>query len=273
MNDTREQSAPASALHHRLGEWVKFLLIVVAVALVIDRGSRHLEYNWQWFRIPPLILHGPDGAFASGLLYGLLVTLGIVALGLPLALGAGLVTALLRLGRSMVATPLARVYLETIRNTPLLIQIYFMYFVVRPMLGLSGFVAALAALVLFEGAYMSEIVRAGIVSIHRGQWEAAQSLGLTRCQVWRYVILPQAGRRMLPALVGQSISLIKDSALVSLVAIPDLTMKARELHADLWLTFEIWFTVAAIYLVLTGGLSLVAGRLEKRLHTGVEAAQ
>jgi polar amino acid transport system permease protein len=177
----------------------------------------------------------------------------------------GLVTALLRLSDSFIARIVARGYLELIRNTPLLVQIFFLYFVLAPIFGFSRFFAAVLALSLFEGAYVSEIFRAGIVSIHRGQWEAAYSLGLNGYHQYRYIILPQAIRRILPPLTSQAISLIKDSALVSTIAVYDLTMQGRAIIADTFLTFEIWFTIAAIYLIITVALSLVVSIMENRL--------
>jgi polar amino acid transport system permease protein len=107
-------------------------------------------------------------------------------------------------------------------------------------------------------------LRAGIVSIHKGQWEAAHSLGLTTFHTYRYIILPQAIRRLLPPLTSQAISLIKDSALVSTIAVYELTMEGRAIVADTFMTFEIWFTVAAIYLVVTIILSLVVTIMEVR---------
>jgi polar amino acid transport system permease protein len=159
---------------------------------------------------------------------------------------------------------IARLYLEVIRNTPLLVQIFFLYFVLAPIFELERFAAAVVALSLFEGAYASEIFRAGIISIQRGQWEAAYSLGLTSFATYRTVILPQALKRIVPPLTGQAVSLIKDSALVSTIAVYDLTMQGRTIIAETFLSFEIWFTVAAIYLVLTLSLSQVVNLLEKR---------
>ncbi|MBW2623469.1 MAG: amino acid ABC transporter permease, partial [Deltaproteobacteria bacterium] len=157
------------------------------------------------------------------------------------------------------------VYLELIRNTPLLVQIFIIYFVLAPVLGMNRFFSAVIALSLFEGAYSSEIFRAGIVSISKGQWEAASSLGLRQYQTYRYIILPQAIRRMLPPLTSQAISLIKDSALVSTIAIYDLTMEGQAIISDTFLTFEIWFTVAAMYLVITVSLSVLVNIMEHRL--------
>ena len=121
-----------------------------------------------------------------------------------------------------------------------------------------------AELSLFEGAYASEIFRAGIVSIHRGQWEAAYSLGLSSFDTYYCVILPQAIRRILPPLTSQAISLIKDSSLVSVIAIYEMTMQANALVAETFLTFEIYFTIAGIYLVITVFLSQVVALLERK---------
>ncbi|MBW2328884.1 MAG: amino acid ABC transporter permease, partial [Deltaproteobacteria bacterium] len=184
----------------------------------------------------------------------------------------GLLTALFRLSGSRVARLIARVYLEVIRNTPLLVQIFFLYFVLAPIFELERFTAAVVALSLFEGAYASEIFRAGIVSIKRGQWEAAHSLGLSSFDTYRTIILPQALKRILPPLTGQAVSLIKDSALVSTIAVYDLTMQGRTIIAETFLTFEIWFTVAAIYLIITLSLSLIVNVLEKRYGREMEFA-
>jgi polar amino acid transport system permease protein len=130
---------------------------------------------------------------------------------------------------------------------------------------LGRFASAVLALSLFEGAYASEIFRAGIVSIHRGQWEAAYSLGLSTWDIYVRIVLPQAVRRILPPLTGQAVSLVKDSALVSTIAIYDLTMQGQALVAETFLAFEIWFTVAGMYLLLTLSLSVVSWYLERRL--------
>ncbi len=164
-----------------------------------------------------------------------------------------------------MARGISWVYLEAIRNTPLLIQIFIIYFVFAPIFDLGRFSSAVLALSLFEGAYASEIIRAGILAIPAGQWEAAASLGLTRSQSYRFIILPQALRQMIPPLTSQGISLVKDSALVSTIAIYDLTMQGQQIIAETFLTFEIWFVVAAIYLAVTMFLSSLVKYLEHRL--------
>ena len=121
-------------------------------------------------------------------------------------------------------------------------------------------------LALLEGAYIGEIVRAGINSIEKGQWEAARALGLRRWQLMRHVVLPQAFQRMIPPLAGQVISTIKDSAIVSVISIQELTFQGMELMASTYLTFEVWTTVTLLYFALTYGCSRFAGRLETRLQ-------
>ncbi len=252
-----------------LGRFVQillFLLLVVLIGRTFYLGAENLGYNWQWYRIPRAFGTLREGIWQAGpLVKGLLVTLQLVAVSLVCSLLIGLLVALLRLTRSPVARALASVYLELIRNTPLLVQIFLIYFVLAPILGIERFSAAVLALSLFEGAYASEIIRAGVLAIPLGQWEAAAALGLTAPQRYRTVVLPQALRNMAPPLTSQGISLIKDSALVSTIAVYDLTMQGQQLVAESFLTFEVWFSVALIYLSLTLGLSAVVRLLEWRL--------
>jgi len=244
----------------------KFFLLAGLAVWILALGTREMGYHWQWYRIPRFLFTTDGDAWTAGpLLRGLGVTLEISALSLLCTLILGLTTALFRLSDSFSARAIARGYLELIRNTPLLIQIFFVYFVVAPVLNIGAFASAILALSLFEGAYAAEILRAGIVSLHRGQWEAAHSLGLGAFDTYRDVILPQAIRRVLPPLAGQGISLIKDSSLVSTIAIYELTMQGQRIVAETFLAFEILFTVAAIYLILTFGLSLVVHMLERRM--------
>jgi polar amino acid transport system permease protein len=248
--------------------WIDILEYVALVALIIwlmSMSTARLGYYWQWFRVPRYLFHIEDGRLVAGrLIQGLLFTFRISGISLVLAFAVGLATALIRLSGSFMGRILSRVYLETIRNTPLIVQIYLMYFVIGPILGIGRFGSAVMALTLFEGAYMSEIFRAGITSLHKGQWEAAHSLGLSTFYTYRDVILPQAIRRILPPLTGEVITLIKNSALVSIVSLSDLALNAKIIAADTFLTFEIWFTAAGIYLVITVSLSTLAYYLERR---------
>ena len=248
----------------------QFGLLVVVIIWFFKRSTEDLGYYWQWYRVPDYIFSIDENGFKAGaLLQGLVVTFQISGISLILAFTIGMVTALLRMSGSFVAQSLARVYLEAIRNTPLLIQLFFIYFVVGPVLGISRFPSAVLALSLFEGAYASEIFRAGIVSIKRGQWEAAHSLGLSTAHTYIYIILPQAIRRILPPLTSQAISLVKDSALVSTIAIYDLTMQAQAIISETFLTFELWFTAAAMYLAVTITLSIIVSIMERRYKFAV----
>jgi polar amino acid transport system permease protein len=253
-----------------LADVIKYCVVIAAVGWLILNGTRQLGYNWQWYRVPQYIVTTVDGqAVAGPLIQGLQVTIRIAAISLLLAFVFGLTSALMRLSRSFLARSIARGYLEIIRNTPLLVQLFFIYFVLGPVLDISGFTSAVLALSLFEGAYASEIFRAGIVSVQRGQWEAAFSIGLNTYQAYRFIILPQALRRILPPLTSQAISLIKDSALVSTIAIYDLTMRGQTIIAETFLVFEIWFTVAAIYLSITLLLSAAVSYMERRLKIDI----
>ena len=243
-----------------------FALVAAGCCYALLLGSENLGYNWQWNRVPRYLLsRSAEGWQAGPLLQGLWLTLGITCVSLGLSMAIGLVTALMRLSGGPMARGLAKVYLELIRNTPLLIQIFVIYFVFAPILDIGRFSSAVLALSLFEGAYASEIIRAGILAIPAGQWEAAASLGMTGAQNYRHIILPQALGQMIPPLTSQGISLVKDSALVSTIAIYDLTMQGQQIIAETFLTFEIWFTVAAIYLAVTMLLSVLVKYLEYRL--------
>ncbi len=242
-----------------------YLVLMVGLVLFVLKGAEDQGYYWQWFRIPVFLYKFDDGRFIAGpILQGLKITLNITWISLLLTYIIGLVTALMRLSNSLIARGVARAYLEVARNTPLLVQIFFMYFVVAPILDIDRLTAGVLALSLFEGSYASEIYRAGIVAVNKGQWEASYTLGLSTYQSYRYIILPQAIRRILPPLTSQAVSLIKDSSLVSVIAIYEMTMHANEIASETFLVFEIFFTIAAIYLALALVLSRVVAYFEKR---------
>jgi len=206
-----------------------------------------------------------EGYVPGPLLVGLWITLKISALALVFAVALGLVAGLGRVSANPAAFNLATTYVEIVRGTPLLVQIFIFYFFIGTVLELSAFTAGVAALAVFTGAYVAEIVRAGIEAVPRGQMEAARSLGMSYAQAMRHVILPQAFRKTLPPLAGQFINLIKDSSLVSIIAITDLSKAGREVVSSTFSPFEVWFTVALMYLVLTASLSQLVRRLERRL--------
>jgi len=247
-------------------DWVKFLLLLGILGWLLVSGAEKVGYQWQWYRVPRYLFEISKNRLTLGpLVQGIGVTLKITGISLVLAFGIGLLTALGRLSSSMAANLIARIYLETVRNTPLLIQLFFIYFVMAPVLGIDGFTAAVLSLSLFEGAYASEILRAGILAIPRSQWEAAYSMGLNDYHAYRRVVIPQALRNILPPLTSQAISLVKDSALVSTIAIYDLTMQGQIIIAQTYLVFELWFTIAAIYLLINTSLAITVRVMESRL--------
>jgi len=196
---------------------------------------------------------------------GLWNTLYISFVSILIAIVIGIVTGLCRISSNVALKKLAVTYVELIRGTPLLVQIFIFYFFIGTVFKLDRITSGIAALAIFAGAYIAEIVRAGIQSIPKGQMEASRSLGMNYFQAMRYVILPQALKRTLPPMAGQFISLIKDSSLVSVISITDLTKAGREIVSSTFSPFEVWFVVAVMYLVLTSGLSFLVQILERRL--------
>ena len=246
---------------------LQYAIVMVGLVWLTIEGASEMGYNWQWYQIPRYFYRVIDEELIWGpLATGLVITIEISLYSMLLTLVLGLLTALLRMSNSLSGQVLARVYLETIRNTPMLVQIYVFYFVIAPVLGIDRFWTGVLCLGLFEGSFASEIIRAGINSVPRGQWEAASSVGLSRFSSYRYVVLPQAIPLMLPPMTGVLINLIKHSAIVSVIAVFELTTEGRNIIADTYMAFEVWLTVAGIYLVLTISLSIFVGYLERRLR-------
>jgi len=221
----------------------------------VDAGDDLFEgdtigYVYQW-RMGPLLT-------------GLWTTMWISAVSSVFGLLIGLIAGLMKISKNYTVRTLAAIYVEVIRGTPLLVQIFIAYFFFGTVFNLDRNVAGIGALALFAGAYVAEIIRAGIQSIAKGQMEAARSLGMSMPQAMIDVILPQAFKRILPPLSGQFISLIKDSSLVSVIAITDLTKSGREIITSTFATFEIWLVVAAMYLIVTSILSQFVFYLERR---------
>jgi polar amino acid transport system permease protein len=209
------------------------------------------------------------------LLEGLWTTLKVSVYAIAIGIVIGLLGGLARVSSNPMLKWTAITYVEFIRGSPLLVQILIWYFVfgtlfnqlfaARGLKPLSPLWYGVAALAFFAGAYVTEIVRAGIQSIHHGQIEASRSLGMSYGQSMRYVILPQAMRRILPPLAGQFISLIKDSSLLGIMAVRELTKATREVVTANLQAFEFYFTCAVLYLVLTFSLSMLTQYMERRL--------
>ena len=242
-----------------------FLFVAALIVWGILRGAGAMHYNWQWYRVPRYFYRVIDNELIWGpLVRGLIVTLQITLWAALLAFSIGLAVALLRLSRSFSGRWLSAIYLEAIRNTPLLVQMYLFYFVLSPILGIERFWTGVLCLAFFEASFISEIIRGGILSVPKQQWEAAASLGLKGGATYLKVVLPQAVPLMLPPLTSSLVNLVKASAIVSTIAVFDLTNEGRTVIADTFMTFEIWLTGAAMYLVLTISLSAIAAGMERR---------
>jgi polar amino acid transport system permease protein len=209
------------------------------------------------------------------LIIGLWLTLKLSIIATIAGIIIGIIGGIARLSSNPALKWSSMVYVEIIRGSPLMVQILIWYFVLGTVINdllatnglgrLPAFWYGVASLACFAGAYVTEIVRGGIQSIHRGQTEAARSLGMSYAQSMRHIIMPQALRRILPPLAGQFISLIKDSSLLGIIAIRELTKAAREIVSASLQPFEIYFLVAILYLVLTFTLSMAVQKLEKRM--------
>lgn len=287
------------SLRRRRFGWLDAVVLVVLailIGLLIDRAHNQFHYRWDWRLIPSYLLRydAEQGRWVLNLLgQGLLTTLRLTVWGGILAVVLGGVLGICRVASSLFLRLISRCYVELIRNMPPLVFIFIFYFFISsqfmsalaleqwlaraapetvwlltlgfgPVELLPNFLSGLLCLALFEGAYVTEIVRAGIQAVPVGQWEAGQALGLSHGQVLRAIVLPQALRKMTPPLAGQLISLIKDSSLISLISIQEMTFSGNELAVSSGRVFEIWLTVGVLYFVLCFGLARVFRWLERR---------
>jgi polar amino acid transport system permease protein len=249
------------------------ILAIVAWGIYYLFVSKGITYIWHWEKVPEMLFyHGSKSADDSVeklrmgvLMMGFMLTIKISVVSIFFAIIIGTIVGIARLSKEPITWAIALGYVELVRNTPLLVQIYIIYFFAGSMLRLSPFVAGASALSIFAGAYVGEIVRAGIQAIPKGQMEAARSLGMPYSKAMRYVVLPQAFKQIIPPLAGQFISLIKDSSLVSVIALADLTFQGQMAVARTYYAFEIYFTVAALYLLMTFTLSMATQYIERRL--------
>jgi polar amino acid transport system permease protein len=277
------------------------VILILCIALgvyVYYRIKYGLNYKGDWSAIPQYLIHqnSETGRWVPNfLLQGLITTFKLSVWATLLAIVAGVIAGLFRTSSNLFLRMVARTYVELIRNLPPLVLIFIFYFFVVDQLMLllgiddfiqswsentaaimaiffaekslfSQFISGVITLAFFEGAYITEIIRAGIESIERGQNEAAYSLGLSWADKMRFVIMPQAIKRVLPPLASEFINTIKYSAITSVVSIQELTFMGRQVVVATRYIFETWITVSAMYMMLTFSLSLFAGRLEKKMR-------
>jgi polar amino acid transport system permease protein len=273
-------------------------LLLAAMAFAVYKATTGISYQWNWSAIPQYVLrYDAEGArwVPNVLLQGFLTTIRLSIWATAAATIFGTIMGMFRTSGRLFRRLIGGTYVELTRNLPPLVLVFIFYYFISdqilPLVGLEAFVrsrsaetravlsflfakpaqisnffSAVIALSLFEGAYITEIVRGGIQSIERGQWEASDALGLNKWLRMRLVILPQATARILPPLAGQFISTIKDSAIVSIISIQELTFQGLELMSATYLTFEIWITISVLYLVLTLSCSLVVARIETAMQ-------
>jgi polar amino acid transport system permease protein len=257
-----------------------------------------LNYNWNWSIIATYLVRFDQESgrwTANVLLEGFLTTIKLSIWATILAVLLGVTVGLMRVSPRLFFRLIGRTYIETIRNTPPLVLVFIFYYFVSDQLlqfigieaffrtsseGIRGllafffaepslitpFFSGVLTLALFQGAYIAEIVRAGIQAIDTGQWEAGKALGLPRWHLMRLIILPQAGRIMLPPLANEFINTIKWSSIVSLISIQELTFQGLQVMASTQATIEVWLTISLLYLLLCLGLSLIVRRIETRLE-------
>lgn len=234
--------------------------LVVSVAFVAALVTACLESgaDWNWSGV---------WDYREKFIQGWLVTVGISLASLVASIAVGLVAAGLLSSRHVLVEAVGRVYVELIRGTPLLVQLLLGFYVVANAVGLDNrFVVGVLVLALFNGAYMAEIFRGGLAAIPRPQRDAARAIGLTPWQSLRLVILPQAVRLVLPAVAGQLVSLVKDSSLLSVIAISEFTLAAQEVNSFTYSTLESYIPLAVGYLLLTLPLSAIARGLERHFR-------
>ena len=281
--------------------WLDLVLTAVLLGLagfITYRLVVSLNYKWQWSIIPTYLVRFDQEQsrwVANLLLEGLFTTLRLSIWSMIAASILGLLFGVMRTSRRLFFRLVAGTYVELIRNTPPLVLVFIFYFFVSsqilPLLGLeefirsgspgtleliailfsppslfTAFISGIITISLFQGAYIAEIVRAGIESVERGQWEASYALGLSRWQQMAHVILPQAGRRVLPPLANEFINTVKYSSIVSIISIQELTFQGMQIMAATHITIEIWVTITLFYLVICLTLSLVVRHLETRLE-------
>ena len=246
---------------------VCIIIYVVVIGFIISsayNGSQAMGYNWQWYRIPQYFYTFTDDGFQWGeIVIGLLKTVELSLTAFLLSLLLGLLVALLRLSDLIARRAIAIVFLEIVRNTPLLVLLYLFYYVMGPIFDLDRYVASILCLGVYHGAMISEILRAGIRAVPVGQWDGAKSIGMSNPQLYRYIILPQSIRFMLPPLTGEAVNMIKSSAIVSVIAVAELTTIGRNIISDTYMSFEIWFTIAVVYLIVTLILSIGISFVER----------
>jgi polar amino acid transport system permease protein len=243
-------------------------------ALIPERGERSVFSAWRISFFGAVILLVALPVFAPhpyrDILFflpdGILRTFQVTILSIFFSFFLGMLTGIGRISRITVVNRLATVYVEIIRGIPLLVQIFYIYYALGKIVRVPDVAAAVIAMTVCYGAYIGEIFRAGIQAVPKGQMEAALAVGMSRAQAIRTIILPQTIRIVLPPIGNEFIALLKDSSLVSILAVSDLLRRGREYASKTFSYFETFTMVALVYLVLTLFFSRLVGMMEERMH-------
>jgi polar amino acid transport system permease protein len=243
-------------------------------ALIPEKGEKPALSAWRisffgaiaLLVILPIIEPDPYKNIILFIPDGVLRTLQVTVLSIIFSLFVGLITGLGRISRITIINRIATVYVEIIRGIPLLVQIFYIYYALGKFIRVPDIMSAVIAMTICYGAYLGEIFRAGIQSVPKGQMEAAIALGLSRSQAFYRIILPQTVRVVLPPLGNEFIALLKDSSLVSILAVSDLLRRGREYASKTFYYFESFTVVALVYLVMTLFFSRLVAIMEERLN-------
>lgn len=201
-------------------------------------------------------------------LSGALVTIEVTALSVAIGMVLGLIAGIMKLSKNRLLNNIATIYIDFFRGTPLFVQILLLYFGILPLIyNNQPFDSAIIACALNSGAYIAEIVRAGIQAVDKGQIEAARSLGMNNRQAMAYVILPQAYKIVIPPLINEFIALLKDTSLVSMITVEEMTYRGDLVYAATYQAAWVWGTIAILYLIITKTLSILGDYVERRLAT------
>jgi len=250
--------APKDSATRPVRAAVNYLLVCVCVILVFWASLTAINISFDF---------GFVATYRKRIADGFLLTVEIAVCSLAISLLLGLLVALGQGLRLLFVRYLCDLYVKVIRGTPLIVQIYLFYYIIGTAWGISSrFVAGVLILSIFEGAYIAEIIRGSLLSLDRTQLESAKAVGFTRAQTIRYVIVPQMVARTLPALTGQFASVIKDSSLLSIIAVIEITQALREISAATFQLFETMLLLGALYLVLTLPITFVSRVFEKRFN-------
>ena len=282
--------------HNYLLDIIIVLIVFLAVFIGFVRIKNGFSYHWNWGSIPQFFFKTDDTGHISAnlLVLGFLTTIKLSIWAFAAALIIGTLMGVLRTRKNLFAKMIGRTYIEIARNTPPLVLIFIFYFFignniiaslgidnwVRDLNGsgrsiisflftkperFSEFLSAVFTLAIYEGAYITEIVRGGLEAIPKGQFEGANALGINFLDKYRFVIFPQVFKKVLPSLTGQAISTIKDSSIVSIISIQELTFQGMQIMASTYMVFEIWITITVMYFILTFTLSTLANFIEGKM--------